>query len=336
MKNLLTSVCRISWGSNVLLLGEKLERNGVAQFNLLLRLKARLLHRTSSACHHHHHKHYFVRPEKFDKIRYSNCCATGKVDFWRNKCFISFGPPTRFQIQNTVAGKNVYVNGSLKEMFKFGKCTTRRNSTSDRGGDQNENIFTIPNVLSLMRIGLSPVIGYCVLQSEYTTALVLLGIAGVSDLLDGFIARSFKNQSTVFGSMLDPVADKVLMSIMTISLTYANLLPVQLCTLIIGRDVGLILAVAYLRYKTLPEPLTFSRYFDLNMPTVQMKPTQISKYNTGLQLGLVAFCLAAPVFGFVDNYMLQAYWYLVGATTVISGLSYVANKDTFKVIKKNR
>ncbi|KAK3734848.1 hypothetical protein QZH41_011756, partial [Actinostola sp. cb2023] len=95
--------------------------------------------------------------------------------------------------------------------------------------------------------------------------------------LDGYIARNFKNQKSVFGTILDPVADKVLISTLTISLTVAGLLPIPLTALILGRDLLLIIAAFYFRYKSLPSPRTISRYFDVNLATVELRPNFLGK-----------------------------------------------------------
>ncbi|XP_035676456.1 cardiolipin synthase (CMP-forming)-like [Branchiostoma floridae] len=198
----------------------------------------------------------------------------------------------------------------------------------------HENIFTVPNFLCGVRISLTPVISYLVINSNFTWAMALFGLAGLTDLFDGYIARNFKNQSSAFGSYIDPLADKFLVSVVFLSLTYVGLIPVPLTLLIIGRDIGLILAGFYVRYKTLPPPVTFSRYFDATHATAQLKPTFISKVNTAVQLGMVTFSLAAPVLGYVEHPLLQALWYLTAGTTIMSGLSYLVYKDTFKVIRR--
>ncbi|XP_078675497.1 cardiolipin synthase (CMP-forming)-like [Branchiostoma floridae x Branchiostoma belcheri] len=198
----------------------------------------------------------------------------------------------------------------------------------------HENIFTVPNLLCGVRIGLTPVISYLVINSNFTWAMALFGLAGITDLFDGYIARNFKNQSSAFGSYIDPLADKFLVSVVFLSLTYVGLIPVPLTLLIIARDVLLILAGFYVRYQTLPPPVTFSRYFDATHATAQLKPTFISKVNTAVQLGMVTFSLAAPVLGYVEHPLLQALWYLTAGTTIMSGLSYLVYKDTFKVIRR--
>eukprot|EP00999_Lentomonas_sp_LEN2_P000849 NODE_1849_length_715_cov_58.700680_g1799_i0.p1 GENE.NODE_1849_length_715_cov_58.700680_g1799_i0~~NODE_1849_length_715_cov_58.700680_g1799_i0.p1 ORF type:complete len:138 (-),score=11.22 NODE_1849_length_715_cov_58.700680_g1799_i0:233-646(-) len=73
---------------------------------------------------------------------------------------------------------------------------------------QKENVFTIPNVLSLGRILATPVIGYFIVQHNFPVASTMFVVAGITDFLDGYIARNF-DQKTVFGAALDPMADKL-------------------------------------------------------------------------------------------------------------------------------
>uniref|UniRef100_A0A8C3S399 Cardiolipin synthase (CMP-forming) n=1 Tax=Chelydra serpentina TaxID=8475 RepID=A0A8C3S399_CHESE len=187
---------------------------------------------------------------------------------------------------------------------------------------QYENPWTIPNILSLARIGLSPVLGYLIVEENFNIALGVFALAGITDLLDGFIARNWASQKSALGSALDPLADKILISVLYVSLTCASLIPVPLTTLIILRDIVLIAAVFYVRYKTLSPPRTLSRYFNPCYATAQLKPTFISKMNTAVQLILVAASLAAPVFDYVDSIYLQTLWCITAFTTAASAYSY--------------
>ncbi|XP_073409976.1 cardiolipin synthase (CMP-forming) [Dendrobates tinctorius] len=199
--------------------------------------------------------------------------------------------------------------------------------------DLYENPWTIPNLLSMTRIGLSPVLGYLIVAENFNFALGIFVLAGITDLLDGYIARNWANQKSALGSALDPLADKILISVLYVCLTYANLIPVPLTVMIILRDVALIGAVFYVRYKTLPPPRTLGRYFNPCHATAQLEPTFISKMNTAVQLILVAASLAAPVFNYVDSAYLQALWCITAFSTVASGYSYYHyGRKTVKVL----
>lgn len=221
---------------------------------------------------------------------------------------------TSFHFQRGVEepGKTKPVSGIIKTKLEKMK-------------EMKEDIYTVPNLLSTFRIVITPVLGYLIVTEDFVSSLIFFGVAGVTDMLDGFIARNFKNQKSVLGTVLDPFADKILMSVLTISLTVVSLLPVTLTALILSRDALLIGYAFYLRYKSLPSPKTISRYFDFNLPTVELRPNFLGKANTVLQLALVGCSLAAPVFGFVDHPHLQYLWYTVACSTVMSSISYLIN-----------
>ncbi|KAM7408329.1 hypothetical protein PAMA_002163 [Pampus argenteus] len=185
-----------------------------------------------------------------------------------------------------------------------------------------ENPWTIPNLLCVSRILLAPFLGHLVIQQHFHLSLALFTLAGATDLLDGYIARTWPTQKSALGSALDPLADKILISILYLSLTYAEIIPAPLTALVIFRDIGLIAAVFWVRYKTVPPPVTLSKFFNPCYTTAQLKPTFFSKVNTAIQLLLVAASLAAPVFQYSDSVLLQCLWYVTAVTTAVSGYSY--------------
>ncbi|KAI5310501.1 hypothetical protein KEM55_006239 [Ascosphaera atra] len=89
---------------------------------------------------------------------------------------------------------------------------------------QHENIYTIPNILTFSRLAMAPVIGWAILSSHATLALSLFGYAAVTDLVDGFVARRFKQESVV-GTIIDPMADKVLMTVGVVCLSLQSAIP---------------------------------------------------------------------------------------------------------------
>ncbi|XP_020295414.1 probable cardiolipin synthase (CMP-forming) isoform X2 [Pseudomyrmex gracilis] len=199
---------------------------------------------------------------------------------------------------------------------------------------ERENIWTVPNVLCIGRIVTSPFLSYLILSHDYQIALWLLAFAGLSDLADGWIARTWTSQASKLGSFLDPVADKLLVGTLFLSLAWVGLIPVPLTCLVIVRDIVLVGAASYIRYRSLPPPKTLARYFDPTHATVQLAPTLASKLNTGVQLSVVAGTLAAPVFHFVDHPLLQFLYYFTAFTTIAGGVSYLLSKDTYKLLRK--
>ncbi|KAJ2859226.1 hypothetical protein FB639_005812, partial [Coemansia asiatica] len=200
--------------------------------------------------------------------------------------------------------------------------------------DHRERILTIPNALTMARIVSSPYIGYLIVHQNYELALCGCVVFGLTDALDGYIARKYNMQSFV-GSIIDPAADKVLMTTLTVALAYSGLLPTALAGVIVGRDVALSLAAFVVRWATLPGPKTLKRYFDLSIPSVEVRPTVISKWNTALQLALMSATLVAPVCGVPADWPgLVALQWITGATTVVSGLGYLFSKDAVHRLTK--
>lgn len=88
----------------------------------------------------------------------------------------------------------------------------------------HENIYTVPNILTFSRLIAAPVIGYLVLHDYHAWAVGLFAYAGITDLVDGYIARRW-NLQTVVGTIIDPMADKTLMTILTVCLAIKGALP---------------------------------------------------------------------------------------------------------------
>ncbi|KAH8600882.1 CDP-alcohol phosphatidyltransferase-domain-containing protein [Bisporella sp. PMI_857] len=199
----------------------------------------------------------------------------------------------------------------------------------------HENIYTIPNILTFSRLVAAPVVGYLVLHDYHAWALGLFAYAGITDLVDGYIARRW-NLQTVVGTVIDPMADKTLMTILTVCLAVKGALPVWLAVIILGRDVGLAIAAIYYRWISLPPPKTFSRYWDFSLPSAEVHPTTISKYNTALQLALIGATTAMPLITTDVSAAMTAMQYLVATTTIWSGASYIYTKDAVKILNKDQ
>ncbi|XP_019864251.1 PREDICTED: uncharacterized protein LOC100634800 [Amphimedon queenslandica] len=151
---------------------------------------------------------------------------------------------------------------------------------------------------------------------------------------NGFIARRFPSQSSKLGSILDPLADKCLISVLYISLTIVNLIPLPLTFLIISRDLMLVGGSFYLRYVTLPPPRTWRRYWDVERSGLQITPNLLGKANTALQLMLVGITMLSPLLDCIDQQLLKLLWFTVGTTTIASGMSYCVQLKGFQIIKK--
>lgn len=191
---------------------------------------------------------------------------------------------------------------------------------------QMQRIYTLPNVLCVFRIGLTPVVGYLIVQQNFDYALALCAISAFTDFLDGWIARTFDSESKL-GAVLDPLADKLLVAVLTFTLTYVGLIPIFLTGLILTRDALIVILGLYLRFRMLTPPRTFSRFFEIDsFKSERFRPTLISKVNTGFQLSLVLVSLASPLFpGFftANQWFLQSLQWSTGVTTLWSGLYYL-------------
>lgn len=164
-----------------------------------------------------------------------------------------------------------------------------------------------PNLLTLLRICLAPFLVAAVLQGHYKLSFVLFVAAGLTDALDGTMARLLK-QHSVLGQYLDAVADKLLLSALFLVLLYKGLMPVTVTVLVFGRDLG-ILIVAALLYAAVGRR--------------EFHPSIFGKANTIAQVSAVAAVLL--------HRLTDAYWVVIcvkvalDATiglTVISGLHY--------------
>jgi cardiolipin synthase (CMP-forming) len=153
---------------------------------------------------------------------------------------------------------------------------------------------------------LVPLAIWLILGGRYGVAFWVFVAAGVSDALDGFIAKRF-DRRTRLGALLDPVADKALLVSVYVTLGLAHQLWTSLVILVVFRDVMIV--GGFLLIQAIAAP----KHYD---------PLYISKINTGLQIALVAFVLARLGLG-TDSSMVDVLLSLaVVATTVLSGLSY--------------
>jgi cardiolipin synthase len=169
---------------------------------------------------------------------------------------------------------------------------------------------TAPNLLTLLRICLAPILVVAILENRFVLGLILFLAAGLTDALDGLLARLLK-QRTMLGEYLDPVADKLLLSTLFLVLTHMGVIPMRVTVLVFGRDVGILLVAAILY------AAAGRREFN---------PSLLGKANTAVQVGAVAAVLlhqAWPLFE--TNRVTLVCALMLGATmalTVLSGLHY--------------
>jgi cardiolipin synthase len=169
------------------------------------------------------------------------------------------------------------------------------------------SISQLPNLITISRIGLAPVLILLLKEEQYAASLAVFVIAGVSDGLDGFIAKRFHCESRL-GSILDPLADKTLLVSSYVMLMLLNHLPFWLMLTVAFRD--LLIVSGYLVYTSMVGP-------------VQMRPSWLSKLNTFMQIALVFVILGQQAFHLVYVPVVDALIYAVLLTTVASGLHYL-------------
>jgi len=164
-------------------------------------------------------------------------------------------------------------------------------------------IFNLPNGLTLLRVILTPVIVLLLFQGEFSWALLVFLIAGLTDALDGFLARSLRER-TEFGRILDPVADKVLLGSAFFSLALVGRLPLWLVVVGVGRDVLLVVGSCVL----------YAVSGRLGYP-----PSTLGKVSTVLQV-LTVLVAMTTVGG---SRRLDPLIWGTAAVTVLSGLDYL-------------
>jgi cardiolipin synthase len=188
-----------------------------------------------------------------------------------------------------------------------------------------DRIFTVPNALTMLRLCLAPWLGQQVFEGNYDLAAGAFLGAALLDVADGWVARRFQ-QTSKLGSYLDPLADKVLLACSVLPLAATGVIPAWLVALMLARDGALVAGGLYLRAVTRPPGRSFFDSSDAAVPSVH--PSDLSKANTALQLGVVVWALAGssslalpPLAG----EPFQALCALTAVTTLASGAHYVVS-----------
>ncbi len=166
----------------------------------------------------------------------------------------------------------------------------------------------IPNVLTLIRLVLIAPFLVSLYQQAYVNAFYIFILAGCTDGLDGWLARYFHWQS-LFGSFIDPLADKLLIAASFISLAFIGKLPWWLVILVFLRDLTISFGVV--------------AWYWLVQRKLDFKPTTLSKINTVLQLTLLTLCLFELAFFKFAPYLVETLVLLTTMTTATTYIDYV-------------
>jgi cardiolipin synthase len=167
--------------------------------------------------------------------------------------------------------------------------------------------LTLPNLITVSRLFLVPVIVWFISDGTFLGAFIIFVIAGISDAVDGFIARQFNRRSKL-GTYLDPIADKALLVSIYLSLTFVDEVPGWLALIVASRDIfiigGVILA------------------WILDRP-IEVKPLVISKVNTTGQILFAAIVLGDLAFSAGLGSVRDVLVWIVGVLTIASAAAYL-------------
>ena len=167
--------------------------------------------------------------------------------------------------------------------------------------------MTLPNLITVARFLLAPLVVWALLNDRQGLALAVFVVAGLSDGIDGFIARAFDQRSEL-GAWLDPAADKLLLVTIYLMLGWTGGVPDWLVVMIVTRD-GLIVGAVVLS--------------SLMGTALEMKPLFVSKANTTAQIALAALVLAQNVVIAPVPDLTRALVVLTAFLTLSSGFAYV-------------
>lgn len=168
--------------------------------------------------------------------------------------------------------------------------------------------MTIPNLITIGRLVLVPLIIVLITQGNWVAALFLFVIAGLSDAIDGFLAKRF-DMASELGAYLDPIADKALLVSIYVALAVVNVLPAWITVLVVSRDVMIVSAIILSWLMEKP---------------VDINPLLVSKLNTTAQIGFAAVVLLSKAFGVDLGGAETVGLFLVAALTVASMGAYLA------------
>jgi len=166
--------------------------------------------------------------------------------------------------------------------------------------------MNIPNFLTMIRILLVPVLTILLIEGKTTAAFAVFILAGISDGLDGFLARMLK-QKTLLGAILDPLADKLLLIASYVTMAILGIIPSWLAVFVVSRDVIILIGIGILKFND--RPLT-------------IKPTIDSKATTFFQLATICYFLGYEYLSLLHEFE-KILIYLTTGLTLVSGFHYI-------------
>lgn len=168
--------------------------------------------------------------------------------------------------------------------------------------------MTIPNIITIARLIIVPVVIVMILQERWGPAFLLFVVAGISDGIDGYVAKRFDMRSE-FGAYIDPLADKALLVSIFVTLAVVGALPAWLAVVVVSRDLMIISAIMVSWLMERP---------------VKIKPLIVSKLNTAAQIGFAALVLSTKAFDLRIEGAEALGMGLVAVLTIASAAAYLA------------
>lgn len=165
----------------------------------------------------------------------------------------------------------------------------------------------IPNIITVFRFLLVPPFVLVLLQEQFGLALLLFGIAGFSDALDGYLAKRF-NWSSRLGALMDPLADKLLLVSSYVTLGWLHWIPLWLVGVVILRDLVIV---------------SGALVYNFRIERLEARPSMMSKLNTFTQIMLVLAVLFSQAVKALPYLWMDVLLYCVLVTTLWSGIDYV-------------
>jgi len=266
--------------------------------------------------------------------------------------------------RNNGSNSNTVSESLVEKQHNDANNKTRKTTAMNQraAGAILTQLTSIPNILTLSRIAATPYLSYLLISHHHTKhtsndavagidtssataaaetivthidpssipihALSLFLLIGFTDFLDGFIARKYPSTATVLGTYLDPFADKVFISALSLTLWYTETLPGILVGLWIARDVGIVFGVYYLvKQETLKKIGSGSTndvaVMDPHNTPLKVEASLLSKINTTLQIGLIALGIAGEVPSVnIDAHFMTYLCWVTAGTTVGSTIGY--------------
>ena len=166
----------------------------------------------------------------------------------------------------------------------------------------------LPNMITVARLLMTPLAVNMIVSHRFMEAFLIFVVAGISDGVDGFLAKRFKLTSEL-GAYLDPLADKALLTSIFITLAAIGVVTPALAILVVSRDVMILIAVLI--------------SWLLGKP-VAIRPVWISKFNTVAQIAFAAIVLGAHAFGYPELILQDLMGWMVAGSTLASGAVYIA------------